>query len=52
MVKEAYCYICRKLIYVKRRRAKNYCSPACKQKSYRERREDEKRHSEFIERGE
>lgn len=34
-MKVAYCFHCRKKIEVKRRGAKNYCSPACKQAEYR-----------------
>lgn len=36
-MKIAYCYTCKCEIEVKRRFARNYCSKACKQKSYRER---------------
>lgn len=39
-MKEAYCFWCKKQFIVTRRRAKNFCSPSCKQKEYRERKNE------------
>lgn len=42
-MKEAYCFHCKKLVMVKRRKAKNYCDNGgvCKQAAYRERKKNE-----------
>ncbi len=47
-MKEAYCFQCKKKIEVTRRRAKNYCSSACKQKAYRGRSNEEVSTSKSI----